>query len=600
MLHASMIVIGDELLGGFVTDTNSPWVAGRLQAHGVPLTRVHVVPDDHAAIDEALQLELGRPRPRLILTSGGVGSTPDDVTYEAIAASLGVGLVDDPVIGERIAASLEWSRSLGLDVTEEYAGYLGRLGRIPAPARLLKAGRGWTPGVAIDVDGGSDAGGVTIVILPGVPSELRSLVTEAIEPLLIVGRNPVPRVVEITHGYPESALNLVFAELIRDHPGVKLGSYPGDPMLIRLSGAAADVEAAAGLVRRRIAELTATPGGQRLLTAWEDRKRRWREERQAQQDTRVVPDGPAPRLLFVHAHPDDEASKGAATAARYVDAGAEVVLVTLTDGMAGDVLNPKAGPVAREAMAATRARELEAAVAAIGFTRSYGLGYQDSGYHEDPAQIPPGSFALLPLDEPSVVLAGLVRRERPHVVVTYPEDGGYPHPDHIRCHAVTMRALELAADPAADLGDTPGGDEPAWHVPKVYASTIFPPSRVDALHRAMLELRGESPFTEWLERRGDRPPAPEPDALVEVGAFLARRDAALRAHVTQIDPDGFWFEVPRELEREHYPFEGYLVLRSDVEVARPEPDLLAGLDLVALDAEAGRAARAAAAAEHDA
>src|SRR5690606_36277032 len=132
-----------------------------------------------------------------------------------------------------------------------------------------------------------------------------------------------------------------------------------------------------------------------------------------------------------------------------------------------------AAAVAPEKMGATRARELEAAVAAIGFTRTYGLGYLDSGYHEDPDDVPAGSFARTPLDDPAVRLAAIVRHERPQVVVTYPEDGGYPHPDHIMCHAVTMRALELAEDPDTDLRalagpgvDEPGLDAGPWRVAK--------------------------------------------------------------------------------------------------------------------------------------
>jgi mycothiol S-conjugate amidase len=289
----------------------------------------------------------------------------------------------------------------------------------------------------------------------------------------------------------------------------------------------------------------------------------------------------ARRLMFVHAHPDDEASKGAATAARYVDDGAEVVLVTCTGGEAGDVLNPSAAAVSAQDMPATRARELEAAVAAIGFTRTYGLGYVDSGYHEDPADVPEGSFARTRLDEPSTTLAGLIRRERPHVLVTYPEDGGYPHPDHIMNHLVTMRALELAEDPDADLSGTPGGTRSPWRAPKVYASDIFPPERIHALHDAMLAAGLDSPFAEWLDQRAKRGrgPSPEPDARVECADWFERRDAALRAHVTQIDPDGFWFQIPRELERDVYPYEGYVLLRSDVTVQPGEDDLFAGLDL---------------------
>ena len=297
------------------------------------------------------------------------------------------------------------------------------------------------------------------------------------------------------------------------------------------------------------------------------------------------------RLMFVHAHPDDEASKGAATAARYVDQGAEVVLVTCTGGEAGDVLNPKAGPIAPEAMAEVRQRELMDAIAAIGFTRSYQLGFVDSGYHEDPDDVPEGTFARAPLDEPSRLLAGLIRRERPHVIVTYPEDGGYPHPDHIRNHAVTVRGMELAEDPAAELDDAPGGEQPPWRVPKVYASSIFPSERVLTLHEALLERGLESPYERWLERRGQRGAEAvddTPDARIECAEFFARRDAALIAHVSQIDPDGTWFQMPRDLERELYPYESYTLLRSDVPFERPEDDLFAGLDVAALDASGGR------------
>ena len=279
------------------------------------------------------------------------------------------------------------------------------------------------------------------------------------------------------------------------------------------------------------------------------------------------------RLLFVHAHPDDEASKGAATAARYADEGAEVVLVTCTGGEAGDVLNPSAEAVTPEDMPSVRAAELAAAVDAIGFTRTHGLGYVDSGLPEDPADVPEGTFARVPLDEPSTAFAELLRKERPHVVVTYPEDGGYPHPDHIMTHLMTVRGMELAQDPAAPVAGEP------WRVQKVYASTVFTRERVLKLHEAMLERFGESPFERWLERLEARPPSPPPEALIEVGDWLERRDAALRAHVTQVDPDGFWFAVPRELEREVFPYEGFVLLRSDVPIQPPEDDLFAGLDL---------------------
>jgi molybdenum cofactor synthesis domain-containing protein len=280
VLEASIVVIGDEILGGYVTDTNSPWFADRLHLHGVPLTRVHVVPDEQAAIDEALAAELRRSRPRLIVTSGGIGSTPDDLTYEAVAASLGRELVEDPIIGARIDGALDWTREQGIDVDERFAWHLRRMARIPAGSRLLLREQGWAPGVAVDLDGGCLAEGATVVVLPGVPSEFRSIVQEVVEPQLLAGRNHLPTVVEIEHRFPESALNLVFERVLIDHPDVKLGSYPGRRMLVRLTGPAEAVGTAATVVREAIATLEATPAGARLAAAWSGRRGDEHDDRQ--------------------------------------------------------------------------------------------------------------------------------------------------------------------------------------------------------------------------------------------------------------------------------------------------------------------------------
>jgi molybdenum cofactor synthesis domain-containing protein len=269
VLEASIVVIGDEILGGYVVDTNSSWLAHRLGTHGIPLSRVQVVPDEPEAIDEALQTELGRARPRLVFTSGGIGSTPDDLTYEAVAASLGRDLALEPTIASRIDGALAWTRAQGIDVTDAFAWHLQRMARIPEGGRLLRREHGWAPGVVVDVDGGChDQGGASVVVLPGVPAEFRSIVEETVEPALLAGRNEVPTVVEIEHGFPESALNLTFVDVLDRFPGVKLGSYPGRRMLVRLVGAEAAVSAAAAEIRRAISDLEATPAGARLAAAW--------------------------------------------------------------------------------------------------------------------------------------------------------------------------------------------------------------------------------------------------------------------------------------------------------------------------------------------
>ena len=270
------------------------------------------------------------------------------------------------------------------------------------------------------------------------------------------------------------------------------------------------------------------------------------------------------RVLFVHAHPDDESSKGAATAARYVDEGARVTLVTCTDGAAGEVLNPSFDTRLLDAVGMARVREdeLAAAVAAIGFHAVHELGYPDSGWHEDAAAVPDGTFARMDLDEAAGALAEVIVVERPQVVVTYPENGGYPHPDHIMTHLVTVRAVELAA--------------PRWQVQKLYAASTFLRERVVALHEAMLAAGLESPYADWLE--DGRRAAVAPHARIRCDHTFARRDAALRAHASQVDPDGMWFAVPRGLEREAYPYEAYELLWSLVATAVPEDDLFAGLD----------------------
>ncbi len=270
---ASIVVIGDEILGGFVQDTNSHWLSGRLQTLGIPLDRVQTVPDTMGAIDEALRLELGRSRPRLILTTGGIGSTPDDLTMEGVAATLGTGLEVNDDIDGRITTALEWTAAQGVTVTDAHERSMRRMSRVPAGAYLLRGARGVAPGVAVDVDGGLGDGEATIVILPGIPSEMRRIFDEGIVPDLLGGLGRPQHVVELTHPYPESTLNPLFGQLVEAFPDVHLGSYPGMPCIVRLKGAQARVEEAASLVRDHLAELEADPGSERLRQAWADRYR---------------------------------------------------------------------------------------------------------------------------------------------------------------------------------------------------------------------------------------------------------------------------------------------------------------------------------------
>lgn len=270
-LEASIIVIGDEILGGFVQDTNSGWLARRLEHHGVELSRIVTIPDELAAIDEALGSELGRSRPRIVFTSGGIGSTPDDLTYEGVAASLGRDLVVDPVLAHRIDGAVSWTEEHGLEVDDRFVDHMMRMARIPRGAERLRDSGSFAPGIRVDVDGGiDDPAGATVVVLPGVPSQFHRIVTDAVEPDLLAGRGVEVTTAEITHGYPESVLNRCFDEIAERWPGVRIGSYPGAPMLVRLRGHPDDVREARRHVEEYIAELDAGPGAG-VREAWSRR-----------------------------------------------------------------------------------------------------------------------------------------------------------------------------------------------------------------------------------------------------------------------------------------------------------------------------------------
>lgn len=280
------------------------------------------------------------------------------------------------------------------------------------------------------------------------------------------------------------------------------------------------------------------------------------------------------RLMAVHAHPDDESSKGAATMARYRAEGAEVLVVSCTGGERGDVLNPqlKDDPEVLRDIAEVRRREMAAAAAVLDVQHEW-LGFVDSGLPEgDPRPpLPEGCFALEPLEVAAAPLVRLVRRFRPHVMTTYNEEGGYPHPDHIMCHQVSVEAFEAAGDPDR----YPGTGEP-WQPLKLYYDQGFSKAKIVAFHEAMLAEGRESPFTEWLTRWEDREPRPV-STRIECADFFPVRDRALLAHATQIDPDGFFFQVPHELQRRVWPTEEFELARSLVTTDLPEDDLFAGV-----------------------
>ncbi|MFM1723538.1 mycothiol conjugate amidase Mca [Rhodococcus sp. PAM 2766] len=282
------------------------------------------------------------------------------------------------------------------------------------------------------------------------------------------------------------------------------------------------------------------------------------------------------RLMAVHAHPDDESSKGAATMARYAAEGNEVLVVTLTGGERGDILNPAMDvPGIRERMPEVRREEMAEAARILGVRQTW-LGFVDSGLPEgDPKPpLPEGCFALEPLEVPTEALVKVIREFRPHVMTTYDENGGYPHPDHIKCHEVSMAAYEAAADPE----QFPGAGEP-WAVQKVYYSHGFIRKRLVQFQEEY-ERRGEEfPMAEWLKKwkteQGDL--MARVTTQIECGDYFPQRDDALRAHATQIDPNGSFFAVPLDIQQKIWPTEEFELAKTRVHTAIPENDLFAGI-----------------------
>jgi mycothiol S-conjugate amidase len=283
-------------------------------------------------------------------------------------------------------------------------------------------------------------------------------------------------------------------------------------------------------------------------------------------------DGHPLSLLTIHAHPDDESSKGAGAVARYAAEGVHTLLVCCTGGEEGDILNPAMDtPEVRANLPDVRRRELEAAAKIIGYDELVMLGYRDSGMPGTPANEDPRSFARADLGEAVGRFVAILRRARPQVVVSYPDDQeGYPHPDHLRVHEITFPAVDAAADPAAypEAG-------PPWRVAKVYYSA-WSRARIVAMHERFLELGLESPYdAKWFER-------PSNDEVIttriDTSSVADVRRLALLAHATQVDPTSrFWFGLPDEVADLVYPVDDFILARSDVETDLPEDDLFAGL-----------------------
>ncbi|WP_459587679.1 mycothiol conjugate amidase Mca [Corynebacterium camporealensis] len=289
------------------------------------------------------------------------------------------------------------------------------------------------------------------------------------------------------------------------------------------------------------------------------------------------------RLLAIHAHPDDESSKGAATTAKYAAEGNVVSVLTCTGGERGDILNPAMDrPGVKENMVNVRREEMAEAAAALGVHHLW-LGHVDSGLPDNPDNLPmhellpEGCFALMPDDEVAREYVKVIRELRPHVIVTYDENGGYPHPDHLMVHRASMIAWEKAGDPNyhTELGE-------AWEPLKLYYSHGFVYQRMKIFHD-LLEKEGKtSPYApmmaRWDTTFGDI--MERVTTQVECADYFSNREKALRAHATQIDPAGAFLANSVEDQQKYWPTEEFELARTRVSTALPETDLFAGIEKV--------------------
>lgn len=290
------------------------------------------------------------------------------------------------------------------------------------------------------------------------------------------------------------------------------------------------------------------------------------------------------RALFVHAHPDDETINNGATMSKYVAEGIAVTLLTCTLGEEGEVLVPELGGLAAaeaDQLGGYRIYELASAMRALGVSDQRFLGgagrWRDSGMMDTPANQHPRAFWNADPDEICAAAVAVVRDVRPQVLVTYDENGGYGHPDHIQAHRVAMAAVDAASDPAyrPDLGEP-------WTISKVYWCAI-PMSDLQSIVDSM-RAAGETFFD---VTDADELPFGTPDELVTTSVdgrdHLPAKMDAMRAHATQILVDGPFFALSNNIANKAFGIESYQLVRGqcgprDEELGR-ETDLFAGLDL---------------------
>ncbi len=284
-----------------------------------------------------------------------------------------------------------------------------------------------------------------------------------------------------------------------------------------------------------------------------------------------------PTIMLVHAHPDDEVISTGGIAMKYHDEGARVVLVTCTRGEEGEIVDPELDtPENKARLAEIRDQELAKGIAILNITDFHQLGYRDSGMVNTPSNDHPECFHQADLAVATGRLVALVRQYQPEILISYNEEGGYGHPDHIAAHTITVAAYHAAGDPAqfSEAGAP-------WTPLKLYYTA----------YRRSIWLKA----WEYMRSIGEKTPLDDPEtdltryvddprttSSVDITPYLDRKLESLMCHRTQISEKWGFLMLPPHLRSELLTHEDFALIESRVELpARTgddkEADLFAGI-----------------------
>lgn len=259
------VIVGDEVLSGHVRDANGPLLAEVMAEAGHRLRRISIVPDEVDAIGDEIKAAIAAGCD-LIITSGGVGPTHDDMTLEGVAAGLDLPLAECVAMRERIDVWVERAARAG--VTEEGLGapWLRRMAMAPQGATLMDCS---VPIPAFAISHGT----AIVCVLPGPPAQFATAVRDAVLPI-VADRTSEVHIEEVRHPLPESMLAQSMFELASKYPDVLVGSYPvDDGVLLRIKGSEDKASAVASALEDAIAAIRASEDGQAMLGVIEARRR---------------------------------------------------------------------------------------------------------------------------------------------------------------------------------------------------------------------------------------------------------------------------------------------------------------------------------------